>query len=139
MTYAIAPAADAGAAHDALLNALVAFNAQAAGDPEQKVFALTIAHPDTGAVEGGLWAMSLWGSFYIALVIVPEAARGQGLGVQLMRQAEDQARAWGCHNLWLDTFAFQARPFYERLGFSVFGQLDGPGPAFPRYFMQKTL
>jgi GNAT superfamily N-acetyltransferase len=139
MTYAISTATDAGAAHDAILNALVAFNAAAAGDPEQKVFALTIDNPDTGAVEGGLWAMSLWGSFYIALVIVPEAARGQGLGVELMRQAEDQARAWGCHNLWLDTFAFQARPFYERLGFSVFGQLDGPAPAFPRYFMQKTL
>ena len=50
MTYAIAPAADAGAAHDALLNALVAFNAATAGDPREKVFALTIAHPDTGAV-----------------------------------------------------------------------------------------
>jgi GNAT superfamily N-acetyltransferase len=139
MTYAIAPAADAGAAHDVLLKALVAFNAAAAGDPQEKVFALTIADPDTGETAGGLWAMSLWGSFYIALVIVPEAARGQGLGGELMRRAEAQARAWGCHNLWLDTFAFQARPFYERLGFSVFGQLDGPSPAFPRYFMRKTL
>src|SRR4051794_26471547 len=139
MPYAITPALDADAAHKAILDALVAFNAAKAGDSGEQVFALTIAHPDTRAVEGGLWAMSLWGSFYIALVIVPEAARGQGLGVELMRQAEDQARAWGCHNLWLDTFAFQARPFYERLGFSVFGQLDGPGPAFPRYFMQKTL
>ena len=29
--------------------------------------------------------------------------------------------------------------FYERLGFEVFGQIDGPAPMFPRYFMQKRL
>ena len=31
-----------------------------------------------------------------------------------------------------DTYAFQARTFYERLGFEVFGQIDGPAPMFPR-------
>jgi ribosomal protein S18 acetylase RimI-like enzyme len=41
--------------------------------------------------------------------------------------------------MWLDTFAFQARAFYERLGFEVFGRLDGLAPYYPRYFMQKTL
>lgn len=139
MTYAITRAADAGAAYQPILDALVAFNIETAGDPEEKTFALTINTPGTDEVAGGLWAMSLWGSFYIALVIVPRAARGQGLGARLMDQAEDQARAWGCHNMWLDTFAFQARPFYEGLGYSVFGQLDGPSPAFPRYFMRKDL
>lgn len=41
--------------------------------------------------------------------------------------------------MWLDTFQFQARPFYERLGFEVFGRLEGLAPYFPRYFMKKTL
>jgi hypothetical protein len=41
--------------------------------------------------------------------------------------------------MWLDTFDFQARPFYERLGFGVFGRLDGLAPFFPRNFMKKTL
>jgi hypothetical protein len=41
--------------------------------------------------------------------------------------------------MWLDTYAFQARQFYERLGFEVFGQLDGLKPFFPRYFLKKTL
>ena len=83
--------------------------------------------------------MSLWGSFYIALVITPDGARGRGLGTDLMAQAEAEARRQGCREMWLDTFAFQARPFYERLGFEVFGQLDGPAPAFPRWFMKKPL
>jgi hypothetical protein len=39
----------------------------------------------------------------------------------------------------LDTQAFQAKTFYERHGFSVFGQIEGPSPYDPRFFMQKTL
>lgn len=37
----------------------------------------------------------------------------------------------------LDTQAFQAKPFYERHMFAVFGQIDGPVPYYPRFFMQK--
>ena len=89
--------------------------------------------------KAGLWALSLWGSFYIALVVEPKAQRGIGLGAELMHRAEEEARKRGCRQMWLDTYAFQARPFYERLGFSLFGQIDGPAPMFPRYFMQKLL
>jgi GNAT superfamily N-acetyltransferase len=98
-----------------------------------------VREPGSDVVGGGLWALSLWGSFYIALVIVPQGGRGRGMGSELMRQAEAEARRQGCRDMWLDTFAFQARPFYERLGFEVFGQLDGPAPAFPRWFMRKAL
>ncbi len=100
---------------------------------------LTIKAPGSDETLGGLAAVSFWGSFYISDVVVPETARGQGLGSALMRQAEQEARARGCRHMWLDTFEFQARPFYERLGFEVFGQLDGVKPFFPRYFMKKTL
>jgi predicted N-acetyltransferase YhbS len=41
--------------------------------------------------------------------------------------------------MWLDTYNFQARPFYERFGFEVFGQFDGPSPIYPRFFMKKAL
>ena len=118
---------------------LLAFNQQAVGDAQGQAFALTITSPDDDEILGGLWALSLWGSFYIGLVITPEGARGQGLGTQLMAGAEAEAIARGCRAMWLDTYAFQARAFYERLGFGVFGQIDGPAPMFPRYFMQKLL
>jgi len=90
-------------------------------------------------IKGGLWALSVWGSFYIALIITPEDSRGIGLGTDLMRRAELEARSRNCHQMWLDAYAFQARPFYERVGFSVFGQIDGPSPVFLRYFMQKLI
>ena len=40
---------------------------------------------------------------------------------------------------WLDTFEFQARGFYERLGYTCFGRLEDYPPGFARYFMKKTM
>jgi GNAT superfamily N-acetyltransferase len=115
------------------------FNDRAVGPPAGEWFVLTIRAPGSDEILGGLRAVSYWGSFYISDVVAPEAARGQGLGSELMRQAEHEARVRGCRHMWLDTFDFQARPFYERLGFEVFGRLDGLEPFFPRYFMKKDL
>ena len=139
MPYAITRAADPDAAYEPILQRLLAFNAAAMGEAGGTPFALVIHEPGTETVCGGLWALSLWGSFYVALVIAPDDGRGQGLGTDLMAQAEAEAIRQGCRDIWLDTFAFQARPFYERLGFEVFGQIDGPAPAFPRVFMKKLL
>jgi GNAT superfamily N-acetyltransferase len=72
-------------------------------------------------------------------LFVPETLRGQGLGRELMRRAEEEAIARGCHASWLDTFQFQARGFYERLGYTCFGELSDYPPGFSRYFMQKML
>ena len=41
--------------------------------------------------------------------------------------------------MWTDTYAFQARPFYESMGFVVFGRLDGPAPIFPCFFLMKDI
>jgi len=56
----------------------------------------------------------------------------------LMGQAEGRARERGCHSTWLDTFSFQARGFYEKLGYEEFGRLDYP-PGHYRHFMRKRL
>jgi hypothetical protein len=41
----------------------------------------------------------------------------------MLLQAEQEAKARGCRGAWLDTYSFQARGFYERLGYAVFGAL----------------
>lgn len=110
----------------------------AGGGGARRYFAITI--PDAqGATIGGLWAHSRWGSFCISLLVVPEALRGQGVGRRLIAAAEAEARRRDCDHIWLDTFAFQARAFYEGCGFEVFGTLEGRAPAHPRYFMKKAL
>jgi GNAT superfamily N-acetyltransferase len=72
-------------------------------------------------------------------MFVPEPLRGAGIGTSLLQQAEQEALRRGCREMWTDTYAFQARSFYEKSGFTVFGCLDGPPPIFPHFFLKKTL
>ena len=121
------------------LKVLRAATGDAVGPPDNHDFALLITAPGDATVRGGLWGQSRWGAFYVDMLVVPEGLRRTGLGTSLMKRAEAEARRRGCHLMWLDTYAFQARPFYERLGFEVFGQMDGPEPIYPRWFMRKRL
>lgn len=121
------------------LKVLRAFTGQAVGRPDNQDFALLVTAPGDETVRGGLWASSRWGAFYVDMIVVPEALRRAGLGTILMTRAEAEALRRGCHLMWLDTYAFQARPFYERLGFEVFATMDGPAPFYPRWFMRKML
>jgi hypothetical protein len=47
--------------------------------------------------------------------------------------------AAGCHHAWLDTFSFQARPFYEKQGYRVFGVLPDYPTGQTRYFLTREL
>jgi ribosomal protein S18 acetylase RimI-like enzyme len=61
------------------------------------------------------------------------------LGSQLMAKAEAHARAQDLTGIWLDTYSFQARPFYEKLGFAVVGEIVDMPPGGSRYFLSKPL
>ena len=56
-----------------------------------------------------------------------------------MQQGEAIARADGCVGVWLDTYEFQARGFYEKLGFDLFGTLDDHPIGQKRFFLRKQL
>jgi GNAT superfamily N-acetyltransferase len=92
-----------------------------------------------GKVVGGLVGTIIWGWLYIKLLAVAPTARGQGLGIQLLRAAEEHSLKHGCKYAFLDTFSFQARPFYEKNGYEVFGTLDNFSVNCQRFFMRKCL
>src|ERR1043165_5571392 len=50
---------------------------------------------------------------------------GHGYGRRLLQTLEQEARAQQCHAAILDTYSFQAPEFYQRLGYEVFGVIDG--------------
>jgi GNAT superfamily N-acetyltransferase len=94
---------------------------------------------ERGAVVGGLIGELNFGWLQIKILSVAEGLRGHGWGSRLVRQAERLAAEAGCHHAWLDTFSFQARPFYERLGYHVFGQLPDYPTGQVRYFLARAL
>jgi GNAT superfamily N-acetyltransferase len=124
----------------AVLDRLVAFSDPRAGDRDWPEHPLCLAIRDAeGAVAGGLWGRFYYDWLFIELIFVPEDRRGQDLGSALLAMAEAQARAWGAVGVWLDTFSFQARGFYEKRGFTVFGEIaDYPAP-HRRFFLSKRL
>lgn len=116
---------------------LLAFNTALAGPSAHRALALVL-RADDGRVVGGLWGATAHRWLYTQMLVVPEAARGQGLGARLMQQAEGVARARGCLGAWVDT-QFGARRFYEHLGYTVFGELPDYPPGFSRTFLFKRL
>jgi GNAT superfamily N-acetyltransferase len=91
-----------------------------------------------GTIVAGLAGETYGGWLFIKYLWVRDDLRGRGVGRELMAQAERRALERGCHSAWLDTFSFQARGFYEKLGYQEFGRLDYP-PDHKRHFMRKPL
>src|SRR5262249_29987543 len=94
---------------------------------------------DRGAIAGGLLGDLHWEWLHVSVLAVAAPLRGVGWGRRLLEEAERLALAAGCRHAWLDTFSFQARPFYERLGYRVFGELPDFPTGHTRYFLAKAL
>ena len=99
-----------------ILHALAAFNAESGYPGDPKPVALLVRGGE-GRVIGGLWGRTVYDWLFVDYLIVPETMRGSGLGSRLMLAAERIARERGCVGAWLTTHAFQARGFYEKLGY----------------------
>lgn len=121
--------------YDYLYRQLDGFDEAQAGPASIRKLAV-FARRDTEIV-AGLFAFTHWNWIEIRHLWVTEALRYQGLGRQLMLAAETEARIRGCDHALVDTFSFQAVPFYERLGYSVFGRLEDYPPGHTRVFLQK--
>lgn len=91
------------------------------------------------AIIGGITAASYcWKILYINVLWIDEQYRKHGYGSQLLEKVEQEARNIGCHLAHLDTFDFQAKDFYLKHGYEIFGELDGP-EGHKKYFMKKKL
>lgn len=123
---------------EAIAAPLRAYNLSKVDSIEIKPLAIAL-HDADGHTIGGLWGETSLDWLHVELLAVPESLRGQDAGTALMQRAEAIARERGCVGAWLDTFAFQARGFYEKLGYRVFGELPDYPAGSARYFLYKRL
>jgi len=98
-----------------------------------------LARDRQAALVAGAVGTTNWNWLHVALLWVSEPCRHTGLGSRLMAEIERAAAERGCTHAHLDTFSYQARPFYERHGYRVFGVLENYPPGHQRFFMEKTL
>ena len=92
-----------------------------------------------GRVIGGATGHTDRGWLYLDCFWLPEGLRKGGLGGEVLRAAEGEAWARGCRRARLFTYSFQARGFYERHGYTVFGVLDDYPPGHSQIWMRKDL
>jgi GNAT superfamily N-acetyltransferase len=110
-----------------------------AGVPQGAWPLTLILRDDAGAVAGGAIGLGYWSWLFVDMLWVRADLRGQGWGERLLAAAEKEGRRRGCSGVWLDTFSFQARPFYEARGYTVFGEIEDHPPGHTRYFLRKRL
>ena len=121
------------AIHDRLAEA-----GQSLTDAEMPRFTLA-AHRDGRLVAGGTGEIA-FRSLHLSELWVDESLRGQGMGSRLIERAEALAAERGCDRVHLETRSEAARRLYERLGYRVFGQLDGYAPdGTPLYYLEKRV
>ena len=80
-----------------------------------------------------------WKILYISVFFIEAGYRHQGLGTFLLHKIEEEAKAFGVTLIHLDTFDFQAKDFYLKHGYEIFGILEDCPHGHKRYYMKKVL
>jgi GNAT superfamily N-acetyltransferase len=121
-----------------IVNGVDYYNIAATGLPDY--FPVNfVLRGEQGDVLGGVLG-ELWGGWLqITYMWVAKPLRGAGHGQRLIENAEAYARFRGAVEATVETHSFQARPFYERPGYEVFGMLDGYPPGHAKFFLKKAL
>jgi GNAT superfamily N-acetyltransferase len=120
----------------ALVDELVAYNDKNAPS-ENWQYVGFYALSDEGELIGGIQVNFEWDWLHVTHLWVRNS--GRGLGRKLVESAEAFAKQNGKRGIFLDTFDFQARPFYEKLGFAVVGKIANAAGSNARYFMSKHI
>lgn len=98
------------------------------------------AKSEKGELLGGIQAYRVnWGILHVELIYVFESYRHHGIASKLLKHVEQIAKQHKCHIAHLDTFDFQAKDFYLKHGYSVFGVLENAPKDHTRYYMKKEL
>lgn len=123
---------------NAIIQGLVEFNLQQTHG-EKPEYLLVTVRDDQGTLIGGLVGATYLGWLQVHSVWLPDALRGHGYGTELMAAAETEAVRRGCLRAFLETYSFQALPFYEKCGYVVHSRLADFPKGGARYALTKDL
>jgi GNAT superfamily N-acetyltransferase len=123
---------------DKLVVKIQAYNKSKVGPLGWKSISLE-AKNEKGKFIGGLTGSTFLGWLYVDILFVDQNYRGQGVGKQLLHQAEVWAKKRGCKYVNLNTITFQAPGFYRKLGYRLYGKLEPYPKGHIRYYLKKKL
>lgn len=124
-----------------ILDGLLAFNRSQVPEDEKPFADLSRKVVDeNGTIVAGILAQFYFSTcVYVEILWVAENCRKERLGSRLLEAVEEDGRKRGATLIHLDTFDFQARGFYEKHGYEVFGVLEDCPEGHTRYYLKKRL
>ena len=105
----------------------------------KQIAPFTIAIKQNGTILAGAECVSTWDWMHVKHLWVKASERRKRYGTILLRHIEQEALKRECVGIHLDTFSFQAKDFYLKLGFTIFGQLDDQPRGHKRFYLSKIL
>lgn len=138
--YEIVNCSDADAEY--ICERLVEYNLSQVAKTQQVDFVnidKKIVDESNNILAGCLAKMYCWNVIYIDILWVDDKYRQQGFGSKLLKEIEKIALEEKCSLIHLDTFDFQAKDFYIKHGYEVFGVLDDCPENHCRYYLKKKL
>lgn len=122
---------------DFLRLSLIENNRVFVGEHVRKPLVLFITD-SSGEKIGGISGQTYGKWLSIDYLWVADKARNLKIGSQLLFQAEKEAQKRGCLYAQVDTFSFQAKPFYEKHGYVLKMTLKDYPEEHERYYLIKV-
>ena len=120
-----------------VLHRLQEYNSQFWEADDRHKFVITLN--DNNSLVGGI-VFTIFGEWLeIDYFWVDTKKRSKGYGRQILEKVEIYAKSKGCKHSFLNTFSFQAKPFYEKNGYKVVYAQNNYPLTNSRYFMEKQL
>lgn len=106
-------------------------------EDEELIFKIT--DHEGNVIAGCLLEIDSWRVANLDILWVDEKHRKKGLGSALIRAAEKAARERACYAMVLGTFDFQAKPLYEKHGFTLCGTVKDFPKGHANFTLMKRL
>ncbi|ANQ51697.1 GNAT family N-acetyltransferase [Flammeovirga sp. MY04] len=106
---------------------------------EKEVKFFVFVRNDDQEVIGGIRAICFWNTLHIELLWLSEECRGKGVGKELIDSAEKFAVEHGCGKAFVETTSWQAKPFYEKMGYHHIATINDRPKGHASHYLTKDL
>lgn len=107
--------------------------------PKASEGAVQIGVEEAGRLIAGADGQMTVGSiFYVSTIFVEAEYRRKGIGRHLLEEMESRAVGLGASIIRLDSFSWQGREFYLRLGYEIVGSYELEAGLEEFFFMKRV-
>lgn len=108
-------------------------------EPSRKTNDYHVVLKDNGKVIGGAIGHIAYAWYFLDDLWIEKNYRKQGLGTRLIEKIEKIAREQRLIGVRMETWNFQAKGFYEKLGYKVYAIFEDCPPGTVDYFLRKRI